>query len=344
MSAFSRGCLRQQSLFTRPVQPLQLSSYQPRFFTTTPFLQANKKSHNTPRRGSTPLDPIAPKQSPSGILPKEITIPKPTIPQNHSKPAPTKNLTISKKSLVAPSVNYKTYADSLLQKDEPSTLYIAPSHTRYFISCWATTTLFMSQAVYCTRLYLLPPDDVHYLIPYGFGIAGMLWAGLGTWLVLGASGIIRKITAIPNKTTDGSKPRSLELEVEFRKMFPMPFFPARKLYISPAEFIMYKPLNPHLNPSQMAAIKRHEEGLAREEAERLEYEEAHKATAPFRKANAAVSNAFSGLWYDTKRAWSREGFDKVRIKGRKYNMDVTSGQALDDGRALDKVVTIQQPL
>ncbi|CAG8980403.1 hypothetical protein HYALB_00003968 [Hymenoscyphus albidus] len=318
MSAFSRGFLLQHRLFARPVQAQspQLNGRQPRFFTSSQFLCAKTNPPSVPRRGATPLKSTVPKKASGGLPRKDAAILKPSklpIVQNSPNAAPTKTLELSRRNPIL-------YAESLAQKSDPSIIYTAPSHTRLFFLCSAAAAGIMAQAAYCIHIYLLPPDGLAWFVPYSFGIGGMIGAGLGTWLMLSTSGIIRQITAIPKKAMSTSpvvkraQTHNLELEVEFRKMLPVPFFPARKIYISPSEFGLHHPVAPQM------------------QAERFAYEESRKY--------GAVSRALQGLWKDSKRAWTRDGFEKVRINSRTYKLDVTGEQSPDVGHAIDKLADI----
>ncbi|CAG8949415.1 hypothetical protein HYFRA_00005044 [Hymenoscyphus fraxineus] len=325
MSAFSRGYLLQNRLFARPVQveSLQLKGCQPRFFTSSQFLCAKVDPPSAPRRGAKPLKSTVPKKEPGGLPAKDAAILKPSklpTPQNPPNAAPTKGLAIPTKTLELSRRNPILYAESLAQKSHPSIIYTAPSHTRLFFLCSAGAAGIMAQAAYCIHIYLLPPDGLAWFVPYSFGIGGMIGAGLGTWMMLSTSGIIRQITAIPKKAMSTSpvakraQKLNLELEVEFRKMLPIPFFPARKIYISPSEFGLHHPVAPQM------------------QAERFVYEESQKY--------GAVSRALQGLWNDSKRAWTRDGFEKVRINSRTYKLDVTGDQSPDVGHAIDKLANI----
>jgi hypothetical protein len=54
----------------------------------------------------------------------------------------------------------------------------------------------------------------------------------------------------------------------------------------------------------------------------------------------AIFKIFTGI----RRAWSREGFMKVDVKGKMYKLDITGGWALDGGKALDRLATIKPRL
>jgi len=164
---------------------------------------------------------------------------------------------------------------------------------------------------------------------------------LGTWLVLGPARIIRSITAIPTSlvktpvhgsTSPGGK--GLTIEIELRKMFPVPFFPARKLYVRANEIELPTELAPRelrLSVVEEKALARQRE-LARK-AE-IEYEETHVMSRGVRH----MSRAFFNVYQSLGRAWTREGFLKPSVKGQVYKLDVTGGWALDGGKALDRLV------
>ena len=60
-------------------------------------------------------------------------------------------------------------------------------------------------------------------------------------------------------------------------------------------------------------------------------------TAPFRHAGSAIGAAFTGL----RRGLNREGFAKIKVNGIQYKFDVTGGWALDEGKALDRVLHVR---
>ena len=80
------------------------------------------------------------------------------------------------------------------------------------------------------------------------------------------------------------------------------------------------------------------------EQERLaklrEYEMNHLMTAPFRHAGQGAQSA----WSQIQRAFSREGFVPVLVNGDRQKLDVTGGWALENGRALDRLVTLKNDI
>ena len=174
-----------------------------------------------------------------------------------------------------------------------------------------------------------------------------MMAAFGGWLILGPAGLIKSITAIPRKLNVAAgavrKSPDLTIEVELSKMLPVPFFPARKLYVKPEE--LSKPTNlaflpPPSKKLSAEAIRNMRIQEEREKKQRLEYEQSHIMSAPFRHASMAFFNLFKAIG----RTWSREGFVKLNVKEKTYKLDVSGGWALDGGRALDRLATLKPKL
>lgn len=84
-----------------------------------------------------------------------------------------------------------------------------------------------------------------------------------------------------------------------------------------------------------AAERRAEE--ARRKAAR-QYELDHIMTAPFRDGARAAGTVMAGI----RRGITGEGFAPLIVNGVKYKLDITSAYALDEGRALDRVVRVEE--
>jgi len=321
MSAFSRGCLlRHQSAFIpRTIHLLYPSkSFQsPRFFTTSSILHAAKKTR----------PPVAIKKAVPGIKPSSPT--SKAILQTTSSAAPT----------------YQSFATTLAQKLHPTLLYTAPSHTAFMVACYTGSTFCFSYAIVNFWSNSISTNEgLATWVPTAFAGISIFMAAFGTWLILGPARLIKTITAIPKNanaisTAMGKAPTpELQIEVELRKMFPLPFFPARKLYVKPEEIILPFPIAPppakNLTPADLRQIRLEEE---EEKRKYREYDNNHIMTRPFRYA----SQEFFLLFKAIGRTWHREGFVKVGVKGSNYKMDVTGGWALDGGRALDRLVKLK---
>lgn len=165
--------------------------------------------------------------------------------------------------------------------------------------------------------------------------------------MLGPARLVRSITAIPRSVnqvqgavTKGAAP-DLQIEVELKKMFPVPFFPARKMYVKPEEVELshrFVPASKKVSIEERKEMQRLEE-LAKKRLE--EHYQGHLLTSPFRRIGRGISQASFGLFSAMKRTWTREGMMKVDIQGQIYKVDITAGWALDGGRALDRLVKIK---
>ena len=59
-------------------------------------------------------------------------------------------------------------------------------------------------------------------------------------------------------------------------------------------------------------------------------------TAPFRDAGKGATTVFESI----KRGLTGEGFAPIEIKGHKFKLDIINAYALEDGRAMDRIVKI----
>jgi hypothetical protein len=325
MSAFSRGLfLRPQCTF-RPPRNLYIfyqvkNPQQPRSFSGAAILRAVKQQQ-----------------------------PKSTIKQvNSSTPKPSP---LAKVANVIKKPVYQTYASKLAEKGHPTLIYVAPSHTIFLISSYSAASFCFAYATYNFWYSSLHPDpDLAAWIPVAFGVVCMGMSAMGTWLMLSPSRLIRTITAVPkaaSKAATTGKALSkngqgeIELEIELRKMLPLPFLKPRTLRMKPEDVIIRSRLvTPH--PKRITPAERHLMML-QEKGERkkaLEYEQTHILSSPFRHMSRLLFSFFRAV----ARAWTREGFAKVKANGQAYKLDVTGGWALDGGKALDRLVTLKPEL
>jgi hypothetical protein len=256
--------------------------------------------------------------------------------QQPSTRAPTSAL----KSSVPPPKNYQSFAESLAVKTHPTLLYTAPPHTLYIVASYTGAFFCFSYAAYNFNAnYANAPPDLSPWVPVAFGGVCFLMACFGGWLVLGPARLIKTITAIPPPQAlakGAGRQGPLKIEIELRKMFPLPFFPARKITGSMEDLTLNRRLYAPIVEGRMTAADR---VAMQRRLEREQQEERSKSilTAPFRHANKAFHNMFRAMG----RTWSREGFLQLEIRRQAYKLDVTGGWALDDGKALDKLVRVK---
>jgi hypothetical protein len=195
--------------------------------------------------------------------------------------------------------------------------------------------------------YLNPPEGLPSWVPIAYGGVCFMMAGAGGYFLLGPAWIVKSITAMPHSAlkaagavAKGAAPEELKIEIELRRMFPLPFMPARKLYVKPEEIRLDHQLarvDAKPTAAQMKAIRLQE---AEEARKALEYEQTHLLSKGPRMVSRGAFDLFKGI----RRTWTKEGFAKIWIKGYRYKLDVSGGWALDGGRALDRLVTIKPNL
>ena len=84
-----------------------------------------------------------------------------------------------------------------------------------------------------------------------------------------------------------------------------------------------------LTPAELAHVRD-------QQAKMREIEKSRILTLPFRQASYWLWKAFEAF----KKVWSKDGFIYIRVKGMNgtWKLDKNAAWALDDGRALDRLV------
>ncbi len=254
-----------------------------------------------------------------------------------------------------------TYAAQLAAKPGPTTLYEAPSHLwmrAASLGIGLTCLGYTAYNSYAVCLY--PPAGLMWWVRPAYAAVCFLVGGLGAWYVFSTARIVRAVRAVSPahvlaaagpivNTTAAAASTPLLLELELGRVLPL--VPARKLYVAPRDLVLPFRLAtvPALGGKHAVAAALDAGAprdaremalalLADEERRRKarEYELNHILTAPFRHWWWLMGVAWRGI----KRAFTRDGFATVEAKGQRYRMDITGGWALDNGRALDRLVSL----
>jgi len=309
MPAFSRGAfLLRLQLNCRPQNVphcyfiANVGRQSARKFSTSIFLRAVKKLQTK-------------SQTKQSILPKSAAAkPKPT--------SQTTTATTSSTTSPTAAAAYQTYASILAQKPSPTLLYQAPSHTMFIFSSYSAAAFFFSYAgISFYTNYLFPPAGLATWVPIAFGGICVMMGAFGGWLLLGPAGLVKSITAVPQRavaaispgagkkvvTGAGAGQPELRLEVELRKMFPLPFFPARKILAKPEEVVLYHrlaaPGEKRLGPAELRAMRIQAE---EEKRKKLEYERSHPDGAVSTREHC-VLRAVQGAPTDVDKGGAHEG-------------------------------------
>ncbi|KAL2164626.1 hypothetical protein VTH06DRAFT_3843 [Thermothelomyces fergusii] len=337
MASFSRGFGPRLLLLVRQQAPCECPAMQARQllrarFSTSRLLQ---KAVKTSR-------PAAPKTASNAAS-------KPILRKTASAvPGTTVSATAP-----AQATRPSSYAEQLALRGR-TLLYESPSHFWFRVGCFTSATFCVSYTVYQYWTVILhPPEGLMWWIPHAFSVILVFMAGMGAYFVMGAGRIVRTIEAVPaaavaKQLASGTTASPIYIEVSTRRMAP--FLPPKKHLLLPEEvqlpFRMYSVFSAS-KASGLPAGQQRPVGLAeRVRAERAamearlaerEYIRDHILTVPFRDARRAFGTAWAGI----KRSFNREGFARIRLGNREYKMDVTGGWALDDGRAMDRLLPIR---
>ncbi|TQS38425.1 hypothetical protein Golomagni_01067 [Golovinomyces magnicellulatus] len=310
MSAFSQGnLLRQQLIFKRlGLLHLPRRDFRPQLYSTASLLRQKAKICTSK---------INNKQKPST-----------TKPQKEYPNMPTINLTAVRSN----PATYQTYATTLALKSHSTLLYTAPSSSAYFISSYVAATFCFTYGVLSYwNNYLCAPPDIAAWIPYAFTGVSLATILFGIRFLRNPVRIIQSITGRPKISNDKS---TLEIEIELKRMLPMPFLQPKVISVAPNEIFVptyfARPLSSPLSKSELRA-QRIEENLRRQ-AE-LEYERSHIMSAGIRHLWRAIGTVFTTIFRATQRAFTQDNFLEMRIRD--------GGWALDKGKAIDRLVTVE---
>jgi hypothetical protein len=349
MASFSRGLGSQFFLLVRPQAPckcaatpqlashilfrLPRSPFQPH--TRSRFLQTAARS-NAPVRGAP-----GPKSTPKNAAP--------LLTPATGTPLPSRII---------------SYASQLALRNRV-TLYEAPSHFWFrFSSISAAAFCIMYTTYQYWAIYLHPPPDLAWWVPHAYGAILVFMSCVGIYFGMGITRIVRSIDAVSVSSllaaNKGKLPKALVrdagvgtgttspiyIEVEIQRVIP--FLPRRKFRVWPDQIeLPFRMADAVAAQSGGAASKAPMTLKQQVEAQRAEkerraaerkYNMDHLLTAPFRDAK----KGFKMMWEGMARAFHREGFAKVDIGGTFYKLDVTDGWAMDQGRAMDRVLPIKQ--
>ncbi|EPE03489.1 hypothetical protein F503_06662 [Ophiostoma piceae UAMH 11346] len=313
-----------------------------------------------PKR-ATKAQPATPSSQP-GSATTTFAAPSSPSPATAARPLP--------KPFTTP-VPLSTYAEQLGLRSAPTLLYEAPSHTWYrFITISLGVTFITYSVLNYWDIYLNAPKDILWWVPYAFAGICAFMAAFGAYMFRGTHGIVRTIQAVPTARIQqlcgnsaasqaaaiiknaGLTPETAPIVLELKVGRMVPVLPPRKRYVLPGALTLPTRLASAglsesatgafgAKPAAVASLKdRVLSRRAEEERKRTarEYEMNHLMTAPFRHAGQGASTA----WKHVMRAFSHEGFMRAteQTTGKRHKIDITGGWALDNGRALDRLVTV----
>ncbi|KAK2026785.1 hypothetical protein LX32DRAFT_594014 [Colletotrichum zoysiae] len=355
MASFARGLGLGLSLMApRAAAPLcttpqPLQPFSRRFFGSLAPLRHAAKPPSKSSSSSSRITASVPR---AATAPKTLTPkPKPTVP------GPKRPASPASPAAVSSAGSAYALTTQLAQRSQPTVLYEAGSHFWMKLSAWAAMLMFYSYAGinYYTML-LHPPEDIAAWVPHAFAVICLAMAAFGSYFFYNTRNIVRLVRAVPTvllaPNARGLAPAAaaalnpkttpIHLEITCKRMLPgrvkvlvvppqQVSIPGRIVARATSSSSSSSPA--HASPAQERAAARQEQARARAE---WEYDRNHLMTVPFRHAG----KGFRAAWYGVRRAVTREGFLQMDVGGQKLKLDVASGWALDDGRAIDRLVKI----
>ncbi|KAI1082309.1 hypothetical protein F5B20DRAFT_532933 [Whalleya microplaca] len=262
----------------------------------------------------------------------KVTSPPPPAPAGMFRP-----MTLQRSPL--------NYIQQLADKSSATTLYEAAPQRGFPISSYAAGLTCIAGAGLNSwvNVYNIP-EGIHSLVPVAFGVVSLVMAALGTKFALMPAYNIRSIKVLPfprsatRKSQTAASLPPVRLEITARRNLPIPGLPFQRIEVDPSAVVMKVPMfhrKSGLTDSEKARLKKEEEI---ERKRQREYEMTHIMSAPFRHMASAMSTLFASL----RQGLTGEGFAPIYIDGIRYKLDITEGYALEQGRALDRIVRIER--
>jgi hypothetical protein len=292
---------------------------------------------------------------------------EPSAARPAARPAATPVVTAAARPAATTGMSY---AAQLAAKGTPTILYESPSPRLFTISSLGAGTFCVCYSTWqYWSIFLQPPEGLAWWVPHAYGIILITVVAMGGFFLVGATGIIRTITAVPRKAIaalpaqarGGGSARSpgiaagiqaaplakaapVQIELSIQRL--VPFLAYKRVIADPADFTlpfrMTTFFGSHSGTQPVATGRKLlEEQQAQRDQRRKDYlyDKDHFLTQPFRHGGRELRTVWSGI----RRASTREGWAYVNLKGarRQYKLDVSGGWALDHGRALDRLVNVK---
>ncbi|KAH9900611.1 hypothetical protein F4778DRAFT_739677 [Xylariomycetidae sp. FL2044] len=313
--------------------------YHPVFALVRPSLQPCRNF--SPRSSLQPsrINPYGRSFTTSNILANTATRKARPKPSRPSSEAPSASTAQTAKVGYAHALALKSSGrGTILYESSPNRLFLASSYAAG-LTCWTAASL------NAWINYLNCPEGLPQWVPVSYGLLSIIMVGLGTKFALMPAGIVRSITVTSPRRKNAAEGKSdasslppVQLEFSVRRDAPFPFVPPKRILAAPDAVAMKTRLFHVTSPptDHEKAVSRQEDEEQRKKAR--EYELTHLMTSPFRDARRFMSHIFSAL----RRGLTGEGFAPIEVDGKEYKLDITAGYALEDGRALDRIVKIEE--
>jgi len=228
---------------------------------------------------------------------------------------------------------HDSYARTLASKPSPTLLYLGPTSNTYIIACYGLSAFCVSYGLWnFFDICLRPHPGLWVVIPVFMGGVCVIMIGLGGYVGLSASRLLKSVTAVPVKGVGAGQGSDLILRFEPRRMLDV--FPSKVMECSPKDLRLakrisiLKDIDPTIRGPQAQAKARRD--MEAERSKEKAYEMAHLWSAPFRHFTRGVRKAIDTF----SRVVSRDGFVRIYIKGKPWGVDAKTGWMLDEGQGM----------
>ncbi|KAK5010362.1 hypothetical protein LTR28_010361 [Elasticomyces elasticus] len=360
-------------LLRHPSSSPQQSALVRRFSNAPPRLAASRvklpPGSALPPQQSKKIVNAPPPQQPKKIIKAAPHASKPTAssnpPSSRTTPVPTPPLKPAAPPPPAPTARkytsatgFAAFASQLAQRGSPTLLYRSPSHTRLIVLSYLSAFAMFSTA-YTWVGPALAASNLPVWVSSVQVATAVCFAGSALYLAYAPAKCIKSITAVPPQLgalAKGAARTDAKPTLRFEISRLLPFTKPTFIDVSPEDCALDRSVAvmlPTIRSSLPAAEQRHanlrpEEQLqlaARRDRDLQAFDRAHLLTMPFRRLYrllARVASAlFSGVIQDGKKMMWRHHLAYVRIKGRgNWKVDLAGAWVLDGGRALDRIVRV----
>ncbi|KAF4991895.1 hypothetical protein FGRMN_7543 [Fusarium graminum] len=257
---------------------------------------------------------------------------EPTVKATRS-PTASRAAAAAAASQMAPS-RY-AFIKGLASKTTPTVLYEGPSHFWFYFGCWTSGLSLIAWTGLTAPYAVEQPEGVPKWIGVVFGVAYLLLASMGTFMITKTPNIVSKIRILPHNVSKAVATTPVQMEVTVNRMVPML---KPKVVVAPLNDVTLKSRF-SLPDEYVPQLRRIElEHKAEKKRKALhKHDMAHLFTMPFRRMGRALAAMFNGV----KSAWTDMGFGVITVDGKSYKVDVTKGFAHDGFRTLEKLVEIK---
>lgn len=230
---------------------------------------------------------------------------------------------------------YEPLTDKLGLRASPTLLYRASSNANHLFGCYATGGGFLAAAwVNFQTPFPVQPGGVPPWVPWSINVGSFFIACAGFWMLLRPQNLVKAISCLPSSARSGPGSRSLLLQIERTQV--LPFKQRRLITVPPSDVtISSHVFNEDIDQRSKATIAE----IARREERLHVFARTNLFTLPFRRAGYWMWRGFVGI----KSAFTSGGFHSLHVRGNNmvWKLDKDPAWALDDGKALDKLVRIK---